>query len=489
MDEVKTSGISPRVAIKRRSRSEFRAFWVDAYHAGIKSPAEIDQLIRDVRAARANAVLVQVRRRGDAYYNRSIEPRAAELRKQPDFDPLAHLIEAAHAVRPRIEVHAWLAAMPLATASAPPAAPDHVYHSHGPAAPGDEMWLSVAVDGALAVEDTLSLDPGHPAAAQHLVDVVLDLVRNYRVDGIHLDRMRYAGQAFGYNPVSLARHVAVTGATGVPAPADTAWQAWRREQVTALMRQIYLEAVALKPRLKVSVATIAWGNGPADDAQWQRSSAIAGVFQDWPAWLDEGILDIAIPMNYDREAEGQQKIWFDNWIEWEKNHRGGRHLVIGLGAFLNAVEDTVAQALRARAPSALGEMAQGIAFYSYAVTNKDSVPRIDFYRALTKGRVSGARPLFAAHVGPPLMAWKTRPVTGHLKGFVRRSDGRMGDGLTVEITGPNDRLATVSGTGFYGAVGLSPGRYDITVTLFGQPLATASADVRAGRVTTVDLTL
>ena len=98
MDEVNPSGISPQGATKRRSRSEFRAFWVDAYHAGIKSPAEIDQLIRDVRAARANAVLVQVRRRGDAYYNRSIEPRVAELRKQPDFDPLAHLIEAAHAV-------------------------------------------------------------------------------------------------------------------------------------------------------------------------------------------------------------------------------------------------------------------------------------------------------------------------------------------------------------------------------------------------------
>ena len=82
----------------------------------------------------------------------------------------------------------------IATASAPPAAPEHVYHSHGPAAPSEEMWLSVAADGSLAVEDTLSLDPGHPAAAQHIVDVVLDLVRNYRVDGIHFDRMRYVGR-------------------------------------------------------------------------------------------------------------------------------------------------------------------------------------------------------------------------------------------------------------------------------------------------------
>ena len=259
----------PSHSRSRRSggrRSEFRAFWVDAFHAGIKSPAEIDQLIRDVRAARANAVLVQVRRRGDAYYNRSIEPRARRAAETAGLSiRLAYLIEAADVARPSIEVHAWLAALPIATASAPPTAPEHIYHSHGPAAPGEEMWLSVAADGSLAAEDTLSLDPGHPAAAQHIVDVVLDLVRNYSVDGIHFDRIRYAGQAFGYNPVSLARYAAATGATGVPAPTDPAWQAWRRDQVTALMRQIYLETIALKPKLKISAATITWGNGPASE--------------------------------------------------------------------------------------------------------------------------------------------------------------------------------------------------------------------------------
>ena len=471
MDEVNLLGTSPQVVTKKRSRAEFRAFWVDAFHGGIKSRAEVDQLIRDVRAARANAVLVQVRRRGDAYFNHSIEPRAAELRKQPDYDPLAYLIEAAHAARPCIEVHAWLAALPIATASVPPTAPEHVYHSHGPAAPGEEMWLSVAADGSLAVEDTLSLDPGHPAAAQHIVDVVLNVVRNYRVDGIHFDRIRYAGQAFGYNPVSLARYAAVTGAAGTPAPADPAWQAWRRDQVTALMRQIYLESIALRPKLKVSAATIAWGNGPASDAEWQRGSALTGVFQDWLGWLRDGVLDMAIPMNYDREADARQKAWFDNWIEWEKNHRSGRHLVIGLGAYLNTAEGTAAQVRRALAPSARGRCAQGIAFYSYAVTNKDGVPRADFCRVLTKSGRAGARPVFAARVRIPPMAWKARSVTGYLKGFVRHPDGRPGDGMTVEISGPVGRVMTVAGTGFYGAAGLLPGHYDITATCFGQRLA------------------
>jgi uncharacterized lipoprotein YddW (UPF0748 family) len=489
MNEVDAMASPGLVATKKRSRAEYRAFWVDAFHAGIKSPAEIDQLIRDVRAARANVLLVQVRRRGDAYFNCTVEPRAAELRKQPDFDPLACLIEAARAARPRIEVHAWLAAMPIATASAPPAAPEHIYHTHGPAAVGDQMWLSVAADGTLAAEDTLSLDPGHPAAAQHLVDVVLNLVRNYRVDGIHFDRIRYAGRQFGYNPVSLSRYAAVTGASGVPAPADPAWQAWRRDQLTALMRQIYLEAIALRPKLKVSAATITWGDGPASEAEWREGSAITGVFQDWPGWLAEGILDLAIPMNYDREADARQKVWFDNWIEWEKNHRSDRHLVIGLGAYLNSAEATAAQVRRALAPSARGRNAQGVAFYSYAVTNKDGVPRADFCRALTGDSPAGARAIFAARARPPLMAWKARPAAGYLKGFVRYPDGRPGDGMAVEISGPVWRIVTAAGTGFYGAAGLPPGRYGITVTVFGQPLAAAEVDVRAGKVATVDLAL
>jgi hypothetical protein len=255
------------------------------------------------------------------------------------------------------------------------------------------------------------------------------------------------------------------------------------------MREIYLEAITLKPKLKISAATITWGNGPANEAEWERGSALTGVFQDWPGWLREGILDMAVPMNYDREADARQKVWFDNWIEWEKNHRSGRHLVIGLGAFLNAAADTAAQVRRALAPSARRRSAQGVAFYSYAVTNKDGVSRADFCRALTEDSPAGARAAFATRVKPPLMAWKVRPSRGYLKGFVRHLDGRAGDGMTVEISGPVWRVLTVSGTGFYGAAGLPPGHYDITVTLFGQPLAAAEVAVRAGKVATVDLVL
>ena len=502
------SGLEPETV----AEGQVRAFWVDAFHAGFKSPEQVVQLVSAVQAANANTIIAQVRRRGDALYNRTIEPRAAELRSQPDFDPLACLIEAAHAATPPLEVHAWLAVMPVATASAPPTDPGHIYHSHGPEAIGDACWLSRTLDGILVAEDTYSLDPGHPAASQHFVDVALNVVRNYEIDGLHLDRMRYAGPQFGYNPVSVARFYAtadavagamtgaVTGAatgtstntlvvspSGFPAPTDPLWQQWRRDQVTHLMRQIYLETIALKPWIKISVATIPWGVGPASDDQWLRGSAMTGVFQDWFSWLREGIIDLALPMNYNREADARQRQWFDRWIEWEKNHRAGRHLVVGLGAFLNQIGDTVAQAQRALAPSATGECCQGVCFYSFAASSNQGQPLANFAAALAVGDPAGAPPLFGSPALPPALPWKTQPTDGSLKGFVRNPDGTPADGLTVTLDGPIQRTATVSGTGFYCATGLPAGVYNVSATRQGQIVAFVAAAVQVGRVTTVDL--
>ncbi len=478
---------------------QVRAFWVDAFHAGIKTPEQVAQLVRDVQAANANTIIAQVRRRGDSLYNRTLEPRAAELRGRPDFDPLASLIEAAHAATPAIEVHAWIAVAPVAAVAAPPPDPQHIYHRHGPAAAGDALWLSAAEDGSLVSEDTYLLDLGHPAACQHIVDVALSLVRNYDLDGLHLDRVRYGGPQFGYNPVSVARFCAASAGAGSaaasgsggsasrPASTDPAWQQWRRDQVTHLVRQIYLEAISLKPQIKVSAATVPWGAGPTSDEEWRRGSAMTGVYQDWLGWLREGIVDMVLPMNYDREADARQRQWFDRWIEWEKDHRAGRHLVIGLGAFLNEAGETVAQARRALAPSAGGEPSQGVCFYSYAATNSRGLPLDAFAAALAGSDPAGDAPLFGRPAPAPRMPWKAQPTAGSLKGFVRNPDGTPGDGLAVTLDGPSQRTVTASGAGFYGATGLAPGVYTVTVARQGLTVAFVQATVQTGRVTTVDI--
>ena len=73
----------------------------------LTSPESIKQMVAAADAGGFNTVLVQVRGRGDAYYSATLEPRASELASKPTFDPLAEVIEHAHANG--IKVHAWVA--------------------------------------------------------------------------------------------------------------------------------------------------------------------------------------------------------------------------------------------------------------------------------------------------------------------------------------------------------------------------------------------
>ena len=129
---------------------EVRAFWVDAFNPGMKTHAQVDELISRALSANANTLIAQIRRRGDSYYFDSLEPFVEDPTVEAGFDPLGYLIERAHANG--LEVHAWVAANAVysgnpavATATWPckvPCSPSHVFNQHGYFAPGEENWLT-----------------------------------------------------------------------------------------------------------------------------------------------------------------------------------------------------------------------------------------------------------------------------------------------------------------------------------------------------------
>ncbi len=385
------------------SVAEYRAFWVDAFHAGIKTPAQVDLLVESARRTNVNALIVQVRERGDRYFNRTTltepEPRADDLAGLPNYDPLGNLIERAHAATPRLEVHAWL----------------NVFHVGAAALqrhPAD--WANRRFDGSMGAY----LDPGNPDAAQYTHDLFLDVVTNYDLDGIHFDFVRYPeGGDWGYSPVALKRFSEASGSRDRPMPSDREWSQWRRLQVTDFVRSVYRDATALKPKLKVSAALIAWGPGPVKDRDWFATRTYNEVLQDWRGWLDEGILDFGVVMNYDREQDARQRVWFDQWLKFEKTHQGARRLLVGVGAFLNRPEDTFEQIRRARLPYR-GKRVAGVAIYSYGTTSglveKDSTFNDWFYAALSQpstyrdpagGQVETSPP-FDELVPIPELPWK-----------------------------------------------------------------------------------
>jgi uncharacterized lipoprotein YddW (UPF0748 family) len=457
-----------------QDQAELRALWVDAFHEGFKNPRQADQLIADARRGNFNTLIVQVRRRGDAYFNNRVEPRAEDGSLQPGFDALQYIIEKAHSGDPRLEVHAWVSTVPIwSNKDALPRDPDHVINRHGPGTDGGDYWLMRRDDGETWDGEGFDLDPGHPDAANHIVNVTTSLVKSYDIDGLHLDRVRYpegnpAQKRWGYNMTSVSRFNSRYGRTGNPDPNDPLWAEWRREQMTSLVRRIYLEAIDVNPNIKVSAAVIPWGRNPTSDADWTRTSAYGAVFQDWRNWLNEGILDLAVTMNYSREDDPSQKQWFDGWTQWARNQQNNRQLAMGLGAYLNSPSATLDQVQRVRAAVNPSGRVVGVSLYSYAVSNRtqtnddpgDDTASSQLMTAMAVGDASlGRSSLFSRPAPIPNMPWKSDQERGHLM----ISLGRDFDGARIKIDGTDSRSQVADGNGFAGFVDVREGKYEVLI--------------------------
>src|SRR4051812_21421675 len=129
------------------ARDEVRALWMPP--ASLTSPQTIDETVNGAGKSGMNTLLVQVRKRGDAYFLNALEPRPASLSSQPAFDPLAEVIAKGHARG--LSVHAWIN-VNLVTATDVPASRAHIVYRH-------PEWLMVPRQIA---GDLAGLDPDGP---------------------------------------------------------------------------------------------------------------------------------------------------------------------------------------------------------------------------------------------------------------------------------------------------------------------------------------
>ena len=444
----------PPVRIVRPAeRPELRAFWVDGFNDGFKTPGQCDLLLSRLRAMHANAVFVQMRKRADAYYQSHYEGWAMDNPAQ--FDSLAYLCTHAHELgKPRIQIHAWINACAVGGNA-----------SAGALTKLHPEWLSLSDTGADFDGEATKIDPGNPEAADWTFRVYLDVVRHYDVDGVHLDFIRYGGDSktaghWGYNAVSVARYNARYGTSGQPVFDDPRWQAWRREQVTNLVRRVYVSATALKPKLEVSAATICWGDAPKNDTAYEtKSASYTEVFAPWRDWMREGILDLNCPMSYFTVPKSAAK--WAGWNVFAKDRTYGRQCAMGVGAYLNPVPTTLALLQDSRAATAKGHKAAGAVVYCY-----------DTPSGLNGIEQEGNTALFAAipqvwtqDVPVPPMLWKEKPTTTAISGTLLEPDTLIpADGVQITLEDGHGHIfqrTATDGNGFFAFVNVKPGDYGL----------------------------
>jgi len=365
--------------------SEIRALWV--VRTTLTSPEKIRTMVNAAANNGFNTLIVQVRGRGDAYYKSRNEPRAVELKDQPDsFDPLALTLAEAH--KRGLKVHAWINTSLLANLDALPAAANHVYNRH-------PEWL--AVPKAVAAElyemsptnplyrqkivewsknnraelEGVYTGPANPKVREHIYKIWMDILENYEVDGLHFDYVRFASPDFDHSRTSLnnfrkwlepqitsGEREEIKGSLKqnplfmVDKYPDK-FANFQRSQVTNLVDRIYRAVKKRRPGVTVSASVFA-----------NDENAYTRRFQDWHNWLEMGILDVACPMAYSTDtAIFQKQIESASTVA----RVSGRRVWAGIGAYRIPVESTIEKINVARS---LG--VQGIILFSYDFTARPS---------------------------------------------------------------------------------------------------------------------
>jgi uncharacterized lipoprotein YddW (UPF0748 family) len=333
-------------------------------------------MVAAARHAGVNALFVQVRGRGDAYFVSRLEPRAAALAPQAaSFDPLASVLREGHAAG--LAVHAWVNVNLVADAGDPPGNPRHVVNRHpewlmvpmelassigDPRAPRFVRTLASWTRSQSATVEGLFTSPVSGGAADYLAHVVEDLAARYAVDGVHFDYVRYPGAAFDYSREAL-RRFGEEVARDLPRrdreildrkqrsnplvwtqTFPVRWDTFRRARMTDLVRRLRGVVLRCRPKAIVSAAVV-------PDAQ----TAVAAKFQDWPAWAAEGALDALCPMTYATDIGV-----FRQQVQAARSLARGRAVWAGIGAYRLTASEALRQIQEARA---LG--VDGVLLFSY----------------------------------------------------------------------------------------------------------------------------
>jgi uncharacterized lipoprotein YddW (UPF0748 family) len=332
---------------------EVRGIWL--VRTALTSPQNVDAAIDEAQRAGANAIFVQVRGRGDAFYSSSLVVRSDLLAGQPaTFDPLDRAI--ARARSRGLAVHAWFNVL-LTANFGQPLPPSHVIARHPEwvmqpqaagrrafaVAPSGLTWLARQARTSADVEG-LYLSPSAPGVAEHLEAAVRELVRRYPVDGFHLDFIRYPSAEYDYSRVALegfARRLGIKSAEPwtLPARYPAAWDEHRRSVLSDLAARLTNAARSERPAVLVSAAVV------PDEA-----TALNHRFQDWPDWGARSLVDAVCPMAYTADSR-----IFRQQVAMARARVGDRARVwAGVGAYRLDVPGIVEKVQLAREAGAAG---------------------------------------------------------------------------------------------------------------------------------------
>ena len=199
-----------------------------------------------------------------------------------DRDPLQEMIEAGH--NANIKVHAWFE---FGFASS-------YGENGGTILKKFPNWKAIDNKGNLVTKNGFEwMNAIDPEVQNFIKSLIVEVVKNYNVDGIQGDdRLPAMPSLGGYDPYTVSLYKKEHNGNNPPQDYKNAdWLTWRADKLTIFLGELYKELKTIKPKLIVSMAP--------SIHPWAKEEYL----QDWPTWLDKGYCDYVIPQVYRKTIE------------------------------------------------------------------------------------------------------------------------------------------------------------------------------------------
>lgn len=245
---------------------------------------EADRILDGCVEMGMTAVFLQVRPSSDALYPSSIYPWSRYLTgtqglaPEAGFDPLAYWVSEAH--KRGLELHAWINPYRITRSK------ESEWQSLSEQSPAKQHpeWTILYSDG------NYYFDPALPEVRQLIVEGALEIVKNYDVDGIHLDDYFYPGTDFN-DTASYSTYGSSFEDIGD----------FRRDNVNQLISQLNEALHRDRSDLSFGISPSGiWANkkGMPEGSDTNGGESYYKFYADTRKWVKERMVDYICPQIY-----------------------------------------------------------------------------------------------------------------------------------------------------------------------------------------------
>ncbi|MCX6238808.1 MAG: family 10 glycosylhydrolase [Bacteroidia bacterium] len=305
---------------------EFRGVWIATIN-NIDWPSapglpvavqkkELRELIERIEKLNLNVVIFQVRPAADAFYPSQTEPWShfltgkQGLAPTPFFDPLAYAIELCHSKG--MELHAWFNPFRVRNNGHYKLDP-HCFAARNP-------------QYTCSFDDKLFFDPGIPQVRNHIVKVIMEVVRKYDIDAIHFDDYFYPYPIKG-TKFPDSKTFNKYGKSFYPNRLSD----WRRDNINKFITALHDSIKAVKPSVLLGVSPFGVWRNKSDDPNGspgiKATTSYDDLYADVYKWLANDWIDYIIPQLY--WEQGNRFGDFTVLAKWWNDHSFGKPLYLG----------------------------------------------------------------------------------------------------------------------------------------------------------------